>query len=286
MSRGRKLLKRLQILIILLVSLGLLPVVLAAPFEPMLPQTDDGTAAVSGWLMSEKLDGVRGYWDGKRLWSKNGSLFQPPEAFLVGLPPFALEGELWGGRGNFEMTAAVVKRQGDPAWLGLRLGVFDVPQAPGGFSKRIASASAWFAAHPSAHAFVIPQQPVRDRDALENELKRLERIGGEGLIVRDPEAPYLAGRSPEILKVKSFRDDEAVVIKHLPGRGKNAGVLGALLVELPDGTRFRIGTGFSDEQRCNPPPVGETITFKYYGLYSSGLPRFPVFLRIRHDLGL
>lgn len=279
--------KRLQTLIILLLSIGLNVAAWAAPSAPMLPLADDGEREITGWLMSEKLDGVRGYWDGQRLWSKNGTLFQPPPAFVAGLPPFALEGELWGGRGSFETTAAIVQRQDDPAgWLGLRFGIFDVPQAPGPFRQRIAMASAWFTAHPSAHAFVIPQQPVQDRSALRRELARIERLGGEGLIVRDPETEYLAGRRPEILKVKSFEDEEAMVVGHLPGHGKNAGLLGALLVERPDGTRFKIGTGFSNEQRRNPPPLGATITFKHHGHYRSGLPRFPVFLRIRRDLGL
>lgn len=280
--------KRLQTLIVLLLGIGLNIAAWAAPPEPMLPRTDDGQIAISGWLMSEKLDGVRGYWDGQQLWSKNGTLFHPPQAFVADLPPFALEGELWGGRGGFATTAAVVlQRLDDPAgWLRLRFAVFDVPQAPGPFRQRIALASDWFAGHPSAHAFVIPQQSVRNRVELRRELARIEHLGGEGLIVRDPEAGYLAGRRPEILKVKSFQDGEAVVIEHFPGRGRNAGLLGALRVELPDGTRFRVGTGFSNEQRRNPPPLGTTITFKHHGHYRSGVPKFPVFLRIRHDLGL
>ena len=193
--------KRLQSLIVLLVSLSLLATAWGAPSEPMLPQVDEGEIAISGWLMSEKLDGVRGYWDGQQLWSKNGTLFHPPQAFVAGLPPFALEGELWGGRTSFQTTAAVVQRLDDPGgWLQLRFGIFDVPQAPGPFTQRIEIASAWLAAHPSAHAFVVPQQPVRDRVELRRELARIERIGGEGLIVRDPEALYQAGRRPEILR--------------------------------------------------------------------------------------
>lgn len=279
--------KRRQTLIILLLGIGLNVAAWAAPSMPMLPLADDGEREIVGWLMSEKLDGVRGYWDGQQLWSKNGTLFQPSPAFVADLPPFALEGELWGGRGSFETTAAIVQRQDEPAgWLQLRFGIFDVPQASGPFSQRIALASAWFAAHPSAYAFVIAQQPVQNRIALRRELTRIERLGGEGLIVRDPEAEYLAGRRPEILKVKSFEDGEAMVVGHLPGQGKNAGMLGALLVELPDGTRFKIGTGFSAEQRRNPPPLGTTITFKHHGRYRSDVPKFPVFLRIRRDLGL
>jgi DNA ligase-1 len=103
--------------------------------------------------------------------------------------------------------------------------------------------------------------------------------------VRKPEAPYRAGRSAEILKVKNYRDAEATVVAHLTGKGRNRGRLGALLVELEDGTRFRIGGGFSDAERDAPPPPGSVITFKYYGTYQSGLPKFPIFLRVRADAG-
>jgi DNA ligase-1 len=63
------------------------------------------------------------------------------------------------------------------------------------------------------------------------------------------------------------------------------GRLGSLLVELADGTRFKIGTGFSVAERETPPPIGAVVTFKYYGFYPSGIPKFPSFLRIRYDDG-
>ena len=279
--------KYLRIICVLLLWCCLVPAGRAATFVPMLPQVDDQQQEVAGWLMSEKLDGVRGYWDGARLWSKHGVLLRPPPAFLAEFPPFALEGELWGGRGTFTATAGIVLRQEpDPGWLGLRFAIFDAPAAPGGFAARIARASAWFAAHPAPHAFVIPQQPVRDREQLRQELARVDDLGGEGLIVRDPAAAYAAGRSTQILKVKSSEDAEAVVIGPLPGRGRLAGMMGALLVEEEDGTRFRIGTGFSDEQRHHPPPAGTVITFRYRGRYPSGIPKFASFLRVRADDGL
>jgi DNA ligase-1 len=127
---------------------------------------------------------------------------------------------------------------------------------------------------------------VRDGGDLQDELQRVQELGGEGLIVREPDALYTGGRSTQILKVKDFQDAEAVVVEHLPGQGRNTGRLGALLVELPDGTRFKIGSGFSDEERENPPPLGEVITFKYFGYHQSGIPRFPSFLRIRRDKDL
>lgn len=269
---------------ILLLGCGLLP---AAAAEPMLPRVYSEQVDVSGWLMSEKLDGVRGYWDGRRLWSKTGQPFHPPREFVAGLPEFPLEGELWGGRGGFSRTVSAVRRgSGNGGWQQLQFGIFDAPQVPGTFTVRIQAARDWFAAHPTPYAFVIPQVPVRDAAHLMAELRRVEELGGEGLVVRSPDALYAPGRSSEILKVKSYRDAEATVLAHLPGRGRNRGRLGALLVALGDGSRFRIGTGFSDAERENPPPVGATITFKYFGLYPSGIPKFPSFLRIRADRGL
>lgn len=255
--------------------------------ELMLPQVYAGQSDVSGWLMSEKLDGMRGYWDGRQLLSKNGNLLYPPAAFIHGLPPFPLEGELWGGRGSFEQTVAIVKKQHPhDGWLQLRFAIFDVPQAPAGFTGRIAKANDWFAAHPSAYAFVIPQIPVRDQAQLQQELQRIEGLGGEGLIVRRPNALYAAGRSPEILKVKNYQDAEATVVAHLPGKGRNESRLGSLLVALEDGTQFKIGSGFRDAERESPPPVGSVVTFKFYGKYQSGIPKFPSFMRIRRDQGL
>ncbi len=255
--------------------------------EIMLPQVYTGQADVAGWLMSEKLDGVRGYWDGKQLLSKQGNPFHPPLDFIQELPPFALEGEIWGGRGRFEETVAIVKRQApDPGWLTLKFAVFDVPEATGSFTSRLDIARKWFEQHPSIYSFIIPQIPVRNQKHLKQELQRIEKLGGEGLIVRAPEALYTTGRSPKILKVKSFQDAEAKVVSHLPGKGKNLGKLGALLVELADGTRFKIGSGFSDAERKSPPAIGSIITFKYYGKFRSGIPRFASFMRVRTDLEL
>ncbi|MGK2904753.1 MAG: DNA ligase [Desulfuromonadales bacterium] len=281
-SSGSSLLKVSLLLYCWLLS----PAFLSLAAELMLPQVYSEQVHVSGWLMSEKLDGVRGYWDGKQLLSKNGNRFYPPPAFVRDLPPFPLEGELWGGRGTFERTVSIVKQQQPhDGWLQLKFAIFDVPQEPGAFTARLNRANDWFAAHPSAYAFVITQLPVHGHSQLQQELQRIERLGGEGLIVRRPEAGYAAGRSPEILKVKSYQDAEATVLAHLPGQGRNEGKLGALLVALADGTRFKIGTGFSDKERQSPPPVGAVVTFKFYGTYQSGIPRFPSFLRIRSDQG-
>ncbi len=259
----------------------------ASATDLMLAKVYSEQVNVSGWLMSEKLDGVRGYWDGKQMLSKNGNRFFPPKEFTASLPPFPLEGELWGGRGSFEQTVGIVKKQQPhTGWLEIQFAIFDVPLAPGGFSQRLQQAENWFITHPSNYAFVISQIPVHGQAELQVELNRIEQLGGEGLIVRKPDALYTAGRSTEILKVKSYSDSEATVLEHLPGKGRNEGRLGSILVELADGIKFRIGTGFSDSERETPPAIGTVITFKHYGAYQSGIPKFPSFLRVRQDNAL
>ena len=273
-----------RLLIKILLILFLLLSTVASATEVMLPKVYSEQVDVTGWLMSEKLDGVRGYWDGNQLLSKNGNRLHPPAEFTVDLPPFPLEGELWAGRFRFEQTVSIVKKKKPHAgWLQLKFAIFDVPQAPGGFTERIALASEWFKWHPSEFAFVIRQTPILSPEHMRQQLLTIEASGGEGLIVRKPDAHYQVGRSMEIFKVKNYQDAEAVVVGHLPGKGRNEGRLGSLLVEMTDGTQFRIGSGFSDEERELPPPLGSVVTFKYYGLYQSGIPKFPSFMRIRHD---
>ena len=268
----------LQVLIVLLLSAPVVAV------EMMLPRVYSPEVDVSGWLMSEKLDGVRGYWDGKQLLSKNGNRLYPPETFVRDWPPFPVEGELWGGRSRFEKTVSIVKKQQPHnGWLQLKFAIFDVPQSDGRFIERMARAIEWLAKHPTPYAYVIPQAKVRDSDHLQQELKRIESLGGEGLIVRRPDTYYKDGRTAEILKVKNYQDAEAKVLAHLPGKGRNQGRLGALLVALDDGTQFKIGSGFRDAEREAPPSIGEVVTFKHYGKYPSGIPRFPSFLRLRRD---
>lgn len=248
--------------------------------EIMLPQVYEGGIDLSGWLMSEKLDGIRGYWDGHRLLSRNGIPLHPPPEFTANLPEFPVEGEIWGGRGTFERTVSVVRRRdGDSGWLTLKFAVFDAPTSDGGFEQRLARAATWFVLNPAPYAYVIEHRPVGTEQRLQWELERVEKAGGEGLVIRKSDSPYTVGRSPDILKVKSYADREGVVVEQIFENEETKVRLSSLLVELPDSKiRFKIGTGFSDSVRRDPPPVGAMITFKYYGYYESGVPRFPSYL--------
>ena len=95
------------------------------------------------------------------------------------------------------------------------------------------------------------------------------------------DAPWLTGRNGALLKLKPWQDAEARVVGYVDGRGKYAGMVGALEVEAADGRRFRIGSGLPDELRRHPPPVGTTITYRYHDLTATGLPRFASYWRVR-----
>jgi DNA ligase-1 len=112
-------------------------------------------------------------------------------------------------------------------------------------------------------------------------LNKTVQAGGEGLVLHRGSSLYQSGRNSDVLKVKPHEDAEAKVIGHEHGQGKHAQRLGALTVETPQGLRFKLGTGFTDAQRENPPAVGQWVTYSYRGLTDKGVPRFASFVRIR-----
>jgi DNA ligase 1 len=250
----------------------------------LLAQSWTNDIDLSGWWMSEKLDGVRAYWDGKQFLSRQGNLFHAPDWFVEMLPGEPLDGELWLDRKAFQRTVSIVRRQDkSDHWKELSFLVFDAPTQSGSFEERLSYVRDCVTACRCKHVQLLEHQQCRGIDHLRDELTRVESLGGEGLMLRQPGSVYEAGRSTTLLKVKTFHDAEATVIEHLPGAGRHAGRLGALLVQLADGTQFSVGTGFSDASRENPPAVGSTVTFRYQELTDRGVPRFPSFVRVRSD---
>ena len=236
---------------------------------------------VRGWAMSEKLDGVRAFWNTRQLLSRNGSAFAPPPDFTLDFPPFAVDGELYSGRGQFEqISAAVRSSRGD--WSKLKLHVFDVPEAKGNLYERLAVLQRWLDDHPQARIVCIPQRPVQDVAQVQRVLRQVEAGGGEGVMLRDPDAAYQGGRSDQLRKGKSLHDAECTVTAHHPGKGKYRGMLGAFSCRNEYG-EFRIGSGLSDAERSDPPPVGTVITYRYRGFTAKGVPRFPTYVRVRSE---
>lgn len=240
----------------------------------------------AGYLVSEKLDGMRACWDGARLRFRSGLPVLAPTWFTARLPAAPLDGELWLGRGRFEDLAGIVRRHAavDAAWRQVRYVVFDLRGTAGPFEQRVAALQRCIAEASFAPLQVAAQRRVAGRRELRQWFDEVVREGGEGLMLHRADALWRAGRSDALLKLKPQSDAEAVVVAHVPGRGRHLGRLGALHVRTSDGVEFLLGTGLTDAQRAEPPPPGTTVVYTYRGRTASGVPRFASFLRLRDPL--
>jgi DNA ligase-1 len=255
------------------------------PPQLMLANNYEANTALSlgDYWVSEKLDGVRAYWDGKQLFTRNGNPISIPESAIEQLPATKLDGELWLGRGTFAQINGLILSHNalSQEWNNVRYMVFDAPDYPGVFNDRLREIQRIYHLHPNNFWRPVEHFKIQTTVELELKLASIEALGGEGLMLHNGNSHYRATRTDDLLKVKSYQDAEATVINHLPGKGKYSGMLGAIVVRNEAGQKFAIGTGFSEAERQSPPPIGSLVTYKYYGLTNKGKPRFASFLRVR-----
>jgi len=237
---------------------------------------------VSEWWVSEKQDGVRVIWSGEKLHFRSGKLISVPDWFTENFPEQLMDGELWMGRGTFEKLSGIVRniQPNHNDWRQVRYMLFELPEHPGTFTRRVRKMVKLTETLKISWLQPIPQIRLNSEDALLNMLDEIVTKGGEGLILHRADSLYHSGRSDDLLKLKPWQDAEATVVEILPGKGKFNGMMGSLLVTDESARRFRIGTGFSNKERKNPPAVGTVITYKFTGTTKKGLPKFASFLRI------
>jgi DNA ligase-1 len=236
---------------------------------------------LSIYLISEKFDGVRAVWMNGQLTTRSGLPIQAPGWMTEALPDQNLEGELWLGYGRFDDVSGLARSAApeDPLWHDVQFLVFDLPGSGQPFQKRVTQIEElvqvvnrpWFKS--------IPREEISSEAGLKNRLEQIVAKGGEGLMLNDRNANYVPARTNAILKYKPVFDDEAVVIEVIEGKGKYAGKMGSLQVKLKNGRLMKIGSGFTDALRNEPPQPGEWITIEYSGYTSTGLPRFARFKR-------
>ena len=256
---------------------GMVPVTLA--------KTYDMDKDVSQYWASEKLDGIRALWNGKFLHTRSGKRIYAPHWFSKSLPKIALDGELWAGRGLFHVVQRTVldKVPSDSAWRNIFFVVFDLPNKPGNYKIRYEELNNILNIKNQTHIIPIQQKALKSDGDLMAFLSQIENLGGEGVMLRDLNSPYLSGRNNSLLKLKSYRDQEARVIGYKQGKGRLKGKIGSILVRTEDNLEFYIGSGLTDEQRSSPPKLGTVVTFKYSGVTQNGIPRFARLLRIRNE---
>lgn len=277
-------LSRRQVLI-LGSSPGLPAAASAAPASVQLASVWPAARSPTGFLVSEKFDGVRAIWDGQVLRFRSGRVISAPSWFLAALPPLPLDGELWLGRGQFDAVSGAVRRSvpDDAQWRALRFMVFDAWGLQGPFVERVARLKAVLEAAGTPWLVAVSHEAVASAKDLQARLQALVAQGGEGLVLHRADAPWRAGRSEALFKFKPEPDEEGRVVGHQPGQGRLAGQTGALILQTANGQRFALGSGLSDAMRRDPPPVGAWVTYRYRDRTPSGLPRFATFVRV-HDL--
>lgn len=234
---------------------------------------------LQGYWVCEKYDGIRAFWNGQQLISRNGLMISLPTTLRQQLPSIPIEGELWLGRGQFGALQSLIQQQ-DPAaeqWQALQFMVFDLPDAAGSYRQRYQRLQQLVEGRPFLQ--VPTYSSYQGPSQLERQLIQLNQVGGEGLMLRDPDALYLATRSKALIKYKSYQDGEAEVVGYSPGQGKYQNMVGALVVKDAQGRLFKLGSGLTEQQRAEPPAIGSMVHYRYNGLTSKGKPRFARFVR-------
>ena len=149
--------------------------------------------------MSEKLDGVRAYWTGREFKSRLGNPFHAPDWFIAGLPTSPLDGEFWIDRKAFQRTVGIVRRQDKTdLWNQVRFLIFDAPESSGGFEQRLRAVERVVRTNQPPYARAHEHVECADADHLRRELARVEALGGEGLMFRQPGSRLRAGRSVDV----------------------------------------------------------------------------------------
>lgn len=347
-----------------------------------------GKDRIAGWYLSEKLDGTRCFWDGglsrglptdqipwasvtdpktgkpkakvkpfaTGLWSRYGNPIIAPDDFLDLLPPFPLDGELWAGRGNFQLCRSICGGDSpDPRFDQIEYAVYGTPPLPRVFGSGeinntnmvvdldYEAIDRWIEARikksglhlllmdsdslfdhellalrdllGDGRVYLLPQIKLPEseedaRHAIDTQLDKIIERGGEGVILRDPLAPWTPKRVASLLKFKPFHDDEAVVVGFTSGRetdkgSKHRGKIGALILDY-GGKRLELA-GLTDEERefvthndrsyAHEHPgedmpsdttsvhfkVGQKVTFKYRELSDDGIPKEARYWRSRED---
>lgn len=235
------------------------------------------------YWVSEKYDGVRAIWNGEQLVSRGGNIYHAPQWFIKDFPKQKLDGELWIARQSFELLLSTVRDliPDEKAWRNVKFMVFDMPDSPLIFNERINCMKRVVSDRKIPWLQLVKQWKVATHKELMTQLQSITKNGAEGLMLHRGASFYRGKRNNDLLKLKLYEDAEAVVVKHLSGKGKYKSMMGAMLVRTLSGKVFKVGTGFSDFERKNPPEIGSIITYKFYGLSKNGVPKFASFLRIR-----
>lgn len=149
--------------------------------------------------MSEKFDGIRAYWDGDRLFSKQGNEISCPPGFTSDFPNIPLDGELWLGHNSFAQMNGIIRSRDEASWKNVKYMVFDLPSSQQPFESRMEELK--MIPLPE-HVRVVENEKCNGVDHLEDYVASVVKRGGEGVMVVEPNSLYKQGRTKSLLKVK------------------------------------------------------------------------------------
>ncbi|MBV1910097.1 MAG: DNA ligase [Kangiellaceae bacterium] len=245
----------------------------------------NSTVDVKRFYVSEKLDGVRAYWNGTNLLTRTGRVIHAPAWFLRRLPSEELDGELWIDRQKFDLVSGIIRRKTakDEDWRQVKYMVFDQPDRRKTYTQRVKYLQQLISTSNFSNLKFVHQYSINSNDELQQFLSDVVSKNGEGVMLHRKDSTYKGYRHTDLQKLKPYDDAEATVLRHIEGHGKYKGLMGAVEVISEDGIKFKIGSGFTREQRKHPPPIKSTITYRYRGLTKNSVPRFATFLRMKTD---
>jgi DNA ligase-1 len=255
---------------------------------------------VVGWYCSEKYDGVRGFWKAseKKMYSRGGKVYTLPKFIQEQLSKVKidLDGEIWFGHDTFDICSGAARKDAcdSKVWENVKYMVFDTPDLDLEYEDRQILINTEL--KDLKNVDIVKYFIVTKDTDLMKELKKIEDNKGEGLMLRKPKSMYEMKKSNCLLKVKSWKFDEAEVIGYDPGDGRLEGMVGSLVLKHETFGSFKVGTGLVDEIRkeldnekrvenkkknANIPVFGDKITFRYKELTKNNIPKMPSYIGIR-----
>ncbi|MCH9758458.1 MAG: hypothetical protein K0U19_05045 [Proteobacteria bacterium] len=224
---------------------------------------------------------------GVRLWWQDGVLvdaadnqFKPPAWFSEGFPEQTIDGVLVANYLDDNAIGRILRAtEADEGWRKLSFVALDLPEADGGFDERQQQLLQFVTQTNLPNLNVAVWSTFSDKSTLQSALDAMYKAGGEGYLLRHKDSDYESD-GEELLLALPYELGEAIIIAHRAGKGEFVGMMGSLEVADDAGGLFVIGTGFSREQRRQPPAVNARIAYKYKGFTSTGKPKTPVFLHV------
>lgn len=243
---------------------------------------------IESYAISEKFDGVRGIWDGKEMFSKNGKKLAIPPCFAEKLAILELkdgefvEGELWADYGKFAEVSSLARRKNPTCaeFESVKYLIFNAQlNESSDFLANLSKIQSILESHKTPQIRTITQHKFSSSKELQDFFDAVVAKGGEGVILRDSHTAF---------KLKAQHDAECKIIDYTRGKGRLSGKVGAIVcesladknAEIKNGIIFRIGSGLSDEMRTNPPKIGTIITYKFSGVSKNSVPLHTRFWRV------